>query len=78
MSCLLFEVTRYDYIMKLSTIKLKLSPCHMYWGVLFSVETDITCALYNTEITFSFHFFTVHILSQSFIIRNVVYNKSKK
>ena len=47
----LLEVTYYVYIKKLSTIKLKLGPCHMYWGVLFSVETDISCALYNTEIT---------------------------
>jgi len=40
MSCLLLEVTCYVYIKKLSTINLKLGPCHMYWGVLFSVETD--------------------------------------
>lgn len=51
MSCLLLEVTCYDYIKKLSIIKSKLGPCHMYWGVLFSVETDITRAVYNIEIT---------------------------
>ena len=51
MPCLLLEVTCYVYMKKLSTIKLKLGPCHMYWGVLFCVETATTCALYNTEIT---------------------------
>jgi hypothetical protein len=43
----------YDYVKKLSEIKshLKLGPCHMYWGILLSVEIDITCALYSMEIT---------------------------